>query len=184
MHWVDLVIVAIIAWFTFSAFSVGLIREAVTVIAVIAGAVLAGHFYAELAADIEFLISDETVRNFVSFLAIFVGIAVLGQLVAMTLRRVAALLMLGPLDHFGGALFGFAKGLLLVEVLLIAATAFPVTSGVDDALDSSALAPVFLDSVPVMLSVLPDEFSEALVRIDGGVEPAPAESGPSASGIR
>ena len=55
MHWLDLVIVAIIAWLTFRALSVGLIREVVTTIAVVGGAVLAGNFYQELADDIEFI---------------------------------------------------------------------------------------------------------------------------------
>lgn len=162
MHWLDLVIVAIIAWFTFSAFSAGLIREAVTAVALVAGAVLAGRYYAELSADIAFLIGDDTTRNLVSFVAIFAGIAVLGQVAAVVLRRAAALLLLGPFDRVGGALFGFAKGVLLVEVLLIAASTFPVASGLDAALDQSTLAPVFLDGIPVMLQLLPDEFGAAV----------------------
>lgn len=162
MHWLDLVIVAIVAWLTFSAFSAGLIREAVTAVALVAGAILAGRYYGELSADIAFLIDDDTTRNLVSFVAIFAGITVLGQIAAVTLRRVASLLLLGPFDRVGGALFGFAKGILLVEVLLIAASAFPVASGLDAALDQSTLAPVFLEGIPVMLRLLPDEFSSAV----------------------
>lgn len=162
MHWLDLVIVATVAWFTFAAFSAGLIREMVTIVAVIAGGVLAGRFYPDLSENISFLIDDDSWRNFVSFVAIFVGIVAVGQIAAFTLRRVASLLLLGPLDHLGGALFGFAKGVLLVEILLIAATTFPVTSGVSEALSQSALAPFFLDGVPVMLRLLPGEFSDAI----------------------
>ena len=177
MHWLDLVIVAVVAWFTFAAFSAGLIREFVTAVAVVAGAILAGRFYAELAQDLEFLIGDESTRNFVAFVAIFAGVAVLGQIVAVTLRRVAALLLLGPFDHLGGALFGFAKGVLLVEVLLIAASAYPVSDDVDAALDQSALAPVFLEGVPVMLRLLPAEFGDALETL----EEAPASLATPAS---
>ena len=162
MYWLDLIIVATIAWFTFSAFSSGLIREIVTVVAVVLGGVLAGRFYADLAESIEFLISDDTTRSFVAFVAIFAGIVVVGQVAGITLRRLAAILMLGPFDHLGGALFGLAKGLLLVEILLIAVSVYPVSSQFGEAIDRSALAPVFLDGVPVMLLLLPDEFSEAL----------------------
>lgn len=173
MHWLDLVIVAIVAWFTFSAFSAGLIRELVTIIAVIAGAVLAGRFYAELALDIEFLIDDESTRNFIAFVAIFAGVVVLGQIGAAMLRRVAAMLLLGPFDHIGGALFGFAKGAALVQILLIVASVYPFSGEVDRALERSTLAPLFLDRVPVMLRLLPDEFSDALDALERAAGQAP-----------
>ena len=94
------------------------------------------------------------------------GIVVVGHIGGITLRRLAAILMLGPFARLGGALFGFAKGLLLVEILLIAVSASPVSSRFGEAIDRSALAPVFLDGVPVMLRLLPDEFSEALETLD------------------
>ncbi|MDP6605151.1 MAG: CvpA family protein [Dehalococcoidia bacterium] len=162
MHVLDLVIVAVIAWFTFSAFSRGLIHEVVTAIAIFGGAVIAGQFYADLSENIEFLTDDGTVRNFASFIAIFVGIIVLGQVAAMLLRRFAAMLLLGPFDHLGGAAFGFLKGVLIVEVMLIVITAYPLSASLEEAVDDSTLAPVFLDGVPVMLQLLPDEFSEAV----------------------
>ena len=58
LHWLDLAIIAIVGWLTWRAFTVGLIREVVTLAAVLAGVLLAGRFYGELAADIEFLIDD------------------------------------------------------------------------------------------------------------------------------
>jgi membrane protein required for colicin V production len=176
MHILDLVIVAVVAWFTFSAFSRGLIREVVTAIAIFGGAIIAGQFYEELSSNLEFLTDDETLRNFGSFIAIFVGIIVLGQVAAMVLRRFAALLLLGPFDHLGGALFGFLKGVLIVEVVLIVLTAFPVASSLEQAIDDSALAPVFLDGLPVMLKLLPGEFSEA---VDALSEVARAAAGSS-----
>jgi membrane protein required for colicin V production len=162
MHILDLVIVAVVAWFTFSAFSRGLIREVVTAIAIFGGAIIAGQLYEELSSNLAFLTDDETLRNFGSFIAIFVGIIVLGQVAAMALRRFAALLLLGPFDHLGGALFGFLKGVLIVEVVLILVTAFPVAASLQQAINDSVLAPVFLDGLPVMLELLPGEFSEAV----------------------
>ncbi len=165
MHILDLVIVAVVAWFTLSAFSRGLISEAVTAIAILGGAVLAGQFYDELSNNLEFLTDDETLRNFGSFIAIFAGIIVLGQVAATLLRRFAALLLLGPFDHLGGALFGFLKGVVIVEVVLIVITAYPITANLTQAVSDSLLAPVFLDGVPVMLELLPDEFDEAVDRL-------------------
>jgi hypothetical protein len=76
------------------------------------------------------------------------------------------MLMLGPFDHLGGAVFGFAKGALLVEFLLIALTVFPSATGLDSALRRSSLAPVFLDRVPMALGLLPSEFGETMRAIE------------------
>ena len=162
MHWLDLIIVAVISWLTYRAFTVGLIREVVTTAAVILGAVLAGHFYSELSADIAFAIEDETWRNFVAFASIFIGAIVIGQVGASLLRRAASVLLLGWADRAGGAAFGFAQGFLLVEVALFASITFPVSSAVDAAIEASLLAPVFIDTIPVLLEFLPDEFASAV----------------------
>lgn len=170
MQPLDLIIIGVVAWFTFAAFSAGLIRESVRVVALVLGIVLAGQYYGELSSDITFLTDDDTLRNLVSFVAIFAGILVLGQVASTVLRSIASMLMLGPFDHLGGALFGFAKGVLLVEVLLIAVTTFPVWSALEGAVERSALAPFFLDSVPLALRLLPGEFSEALDSLEGAAE--------------
>ncbi len=165
MHWLDLLIVAVISWLTFTAFSRGLIREVVTLVALVAGAIVAGAFYDELSANLEFLIENETTRNLVSFGALLGGILILGQLVAGVLRRTAGLFMLGPFDHLGGAAFGFVKGVILVEVALIAVSVFPASETVATAIDESTLAPVFLERAPVAELALPEEFDNALDRL-------------------
>ena len=161
MHWLDLVIVAIVTWLTLRALSVGLIREVVTSVAVVAGAILAGNFYAELADDIAFAIEDEMWRKFVAFAAIFVGVVVIGQIAAMLLHRTSRLLLLGSVDRIGGAAFGFLKGIVVVEVLLLAAITFPVSDAIDEAVEHSAIAPVFIDGLPLIQRMLPDEFERA-----------------------
>jgi membrane protein required for colicin V production len=169
MHWIDLIIIAVIAWTTFAAFRAGLIREIVPLAAVILGAILASKFYDNLAADIDFLVDHEPTRKFVAFVAIFVGIVVIGQIASMLLRTTATLLMLGPLDHVGGAVVGFVKGLLFVEILVFAATSFPVSDGVTKAMNDSALAPFFIEQVPLMKSLMPDEVKHQLDRFEAGL---------------
>lgn len=175
MSWIDLLIVGVIAWFTFRAFANGLIREVVTLGALILGVVLAGLFYAELAADTEFLIEDGTVRKLVSFMAILGGVVVLGQVLAAVLRRVASVLMLGPFDRLGGAAFGFAKGFILVQVLLIAVAIFPASTSVAFAVDDATLTPFFLDSMPLVELTLPSEFHDALGTLGRWRENLPQE---------
>lgn len=166
MNWVDLLIVAIIAWTTFRAFTTGLVRELVTLLGLVAGLLLAGAFYNNLADNLAFLIDDTTTRQLISFGAIFAGTAIAGQVLGAILKQTAGLLLLGPLDHLGGALFGFAKGLLLVEVMLIAISVFPAQASVARGVDDSTLAPLFLDHLPVAQLGLPGEFSDPLQQLD------------------
>jgi membrane protein required for colicin V production len=169
MHWIDLIILGVLAWTTFMAFRAGLVREIIPLVAVILGAVLASRFYDNLAADIDFLVDHEPTRKFIAFVAIFVGIVVVGQIASMVLRTTATLLMLGPLDHLGGAIVGFLKGLLFVEILIFAATSFPVADGVTTAMNDSAFAPFFIEKLPLTKSLMPNEVKLALDAFESGV---------------
>ncbi len=177
MHWLDLVIVGVIAWLTFSAFSRGLIREVVTLVAMILGAVIAGAFYDDLSTNLEFLVDDETTRNLISFGALLAGILILGQLIAGTLSKTARLFMLGPFDQIGGAAFGFVKGIIIVEVALIALSVFPASETMANAVDDSALATTFLERAPVAELALPPEFDNALDRLREWRQSVPASVG-------
>ncbi len=160
MNWLDLVIVLVIAFFAGSAFRAGLIREVVTLASVAVGVVVAGLFYDDLARDGLSFIDDRDTARVVGFLVLLGAVYLGGQLIAVMLKQTAAVLLLGWADHAGGALFGLIKGLVVVEVLLIAFVTFDV--GLRDAIDGSALASVFLDARAVVLFVLPDEFERAV----------------------
>lgn len=162
MDWFDLAIIGVLTWTTVSAFRRGLIREVVSVIALIAGAVLAGRFYDELSANLSFVIDNETTRNLVAFVSIFFGINLVGAVASMFLRNAVALLMLGPMDHLGGAVFGVLKGILFIEVILVAVTAFPAASALTAGAEDSTLAPYFLRAAPLVNRLLPEAFHDAM----------------------
>jgi len=160
VNWLDGVIVAILIWFTFAAFSAGFIRETVTVVTAVLGVVLGGLFYKDLAEEVLVFIDSERAARTVSFLSIFGATFVGGQLVAMVMKETVALLQLGVFDSLAGAFFGLFKGLLVVQVLLILFATYP-SLGLKDAMDDSSFAPVFIDKVPILLKVLPSEFDAA-----------------------
>ena len=161
MNWLDVVIVIVIAWFTFAAFRSGVIREVVTVIAVVVGVLAAGFYYDDLAENVLLFIDDETAANVIAFIVLFGAVALGGQLAAFLLKRMASLFSLGWADHLAGAAFGLLKGLILVEVFLILFTTFPYL-GLDGAIRGSAIAPLFLDGGPALLKLLPGEFNSAV----------------------
>jgi membrane protein required for colicin V production len=160
MNWLDIAIVLIVAFFATTAFSAGLIRELVTLVSTVVGVVVAGLFYDDLARDVLVFIDNKDTANIVAFLVLLGAIYLAGQLIAIMLKQVAAVLLLGWADRLGGALFGLLKGLVVVEVLLIAFVTFDV--GLDDAIEDSGLASVFLDAASVLLIILPDDFERAV----------------------
>ncbi len=166
MNWVDLVIVAIIAWSAFRAFRTGLIRELTALVAVIAGIFLAGALSDDLAANLDFLVEDQQTRNLAAFVAIFAGTLIVGQVLSAVMSDVAGLLLLGPLDHIAGAIFGLVQGVLIVQVLLIAVAVFPAAVSVSRAADDSRLAQFFMDSLPSVDRLLPQRFRDAAGQLD------------------
>ena len=161
MNYIDAAIVVLVAWFTFSAFSAGIIREVVTITGVALGVVLAGILYQDLAGDVKLVVDNENASSIIAFLIIFGACLLAGQLAGMLLKQTASLLMLGTFDHLFGAVFGFAKGMVIVEVALILFVTFPAF-GLKDSIRDSLFGPLFLDGIPFLLQVLPVEFENAV----------------------
>jgi len=161
LNWVDAVILATLAWFTFSAFNAGLIREVVTIIGAIFAVALAGLFYTDLAKDIDVAVENIQTSKIIGFAVIFGAVILATQLIALFLKQAASLLMLGIFDSLGGAMFGIAKGFVLVEIALMYAITFP-SIGLERAINNSTLSPFFLNALPVLRHILPAEFKNAI----------------------
>ncbi|HEY7270939.1 MAG TPA: CvpA family protein [Dehalococcoidia bacterium] len=161
MNWVDAVILATLAWFTYAAFNAGLIREVITIIGAVFAVALAGLFYTDLAKDVDVAIKSPDVSRLVAFGIIFGATLLATQLIAIFLKQAASLLFLGLFDSLGGAVIGLLKGFILVEIALIVAITFP-SLHLENAINNSTLAPFFLDAVPVLKNILPVEFKNAI----------------------
>lgn len=172
MNWLDFAIIALILSFVIAAYSAGLIREVIILLAAIVGIVAASILYDKFASKVLTFIGDKDVARAISFLILLGAVYLLGQILAYVLKRAASLLMLGWADHIGGAVFGLLKGLLVVQILLIIFAAYPGLK-LHDAVADSQLAPYFIDDVSFILKVLPGEFGD---RIDKFLAPEAPQS--------
>ena len=161
MNWLDAIIVIALIGFTVAAFRAGLIREVVTLVAVVVGVLVAGHYYDDLAEDVLLFIKNDKAARAIAFVSLFGSLALLGQLAAFLMKQVVSVLLLGWLDHLAGGAFGLLKGLVLVELFLMFFATFPYL-GLGDAIDGSGIAPLFLDNGPALLKLLPGEFNQAV----------------------
>jgi membrane protein required for colicin V production len=161
MNWLDAVILIALIGFTVAALRAGLIREVVTLVAVVVGVLIAGHYYDDLADDVLLFIKNDKAANATAFVSLFGSVALLGQLAAFLIKQAVSMLLLGWLDRLAGGAFGLLKGLVLVELFLMFFATFPYL-GLDDAIDGSGIAPLFLDNGPALLKLLPGEFNQAV----------------------
>jgi membrane protein required for colicin V production len=161
VNWIDAVIIIILVWFSYAAFHAGLIREVVTIIGAVFAVALAGLFYTDLAKDVDVAINNSQTSEIVAFGMIFGATVLASQLIAIFLKQAASLLLLGLFDSIGGAGIGFLKGFIFVEIGLIIAITYP-SLGLKDAVENSALAPVFLDILPILEHILPNKFKIAI----------------------
>jgi len=153
MNWLDIVIIVALVIPTVIGLKRGLIRSALFLAGLIVGIVLAGYLYEPLANLFTF-ISNENVANIVAFIIILVGVMVIAAVLARLLKFAVSIVMLGWVDHLGGAVFGFLMGAILWGALLATWVKFFGTELVTE----SFLAAVLLDKFPLILGLLPGEF--------------------------
>ena len=161
MSWLDIAIVVVVLWFTVSAFQAGFIRETVTIVAAIIGVVLAGLFYQELADDVLLFIDGERLASIVAFGIIFGATALAGQMLALVLKPTVHLLQLGIFDQLAGAVFGFAKAMVFIQIFLIVFITYPKWD-LDEAIDDSLFGSLIVENTAVLVRILPDEFQGAV----------------------
>ena len=174
MNWLDGVIIAVFIWLTFAAFQAGFIREIVTVVAAVIGIILAGLFYEDLASDVLVFVGgdDSVLDEIVSFGVIFCACALAGQLLALLLKPTLGVLQLGIFDQLAGAVLGFAKAMVFVQIFLIVFVTYP-RWGVEDAIDDSFFGSLILDNGAVLVGVLPDTFDEHVDDFTSGLQIPP-----------
>lgn len=166
MNWVDLLIAGAIAWTAFRGLRTGLIRQMVWLIAIIGGIFIAGQLYDDLSANLSFVMDEGPTRDLVAFGAIILGAVLAGVVVGEVLRTTASMLMLGPLDAVGGGIVGFVRGVIYVQLTLLALAVFPANETLTKGVDESTLAPYFLEDFGFVNVGLPSEFNDPMGQLD------------------
>ena len=155
MSWLDLVIVAVLVVGTFLGLRMGIIKAALYLAGVIVGVVLAGQYYAALADVLPFFSETSSAAKIVAFAIILIVVIVITTVVARFLKWVASAMMLGWVNHLGGAVLGLVLGAIFCGALL---AIWVKWLGAGDTITESLIAPVLLDKFPMVLGLLPDEF--------------------------
>jgi len=155
MSWLDLVLVVVLVVGAFLGLRMGIIKAVLSLAGVIVGVVLAGQYYIALADILPFFSETSDVAKIVSFAIILIVVMVIAAVAARFLKWAASVMMLGWVNHLGGAVLGLILGAIFCGALL---AIWVKWLGAGDVITESMIAPVLLDKFPLILALLPDEF--------------------------
>jgi len=114
------------------------------------GLILAAAFFRGLAGVLSF-IPNETIAKVAAFLLILFVVSLAAALLAWIIRSVVHAVMLGWLDHLGGAVFGFLLGAYFLGGALAFAVRFSLL-GLEKTIGNSFLAQWLLN-LPFIVSL-------------------------------
>jgi uncharacterized membrane protein required for colicin V production len=140
--WPDVVIVIVLGIATWKGYSRGFVSELGGAVAVTAALVTPWFYNGSFDSQIEKVTrlgpgSAHVIGMFATGLLTYVIVLVIAQL----LGRIARLPLLGIGNALGGAFVGFAKGAILLWLVLFIALFFPLSPDIRDGLHRSSFAP-------------------------------------------
>lgn len=126
MNAADLVIVALIVVSVLVSLFRGFIKEAFSIVVWIAAIFAAFQVAEPFAEALEPIIDLPSARMIVAFAAVFLLVLVIGGLIGFLVSKMVEKTGLSPTDRLFGALFGLARGLVIVVlgVMLLRVTPF------------------------------------------------------------
>lgn len=119
MNFIDAIIAIPILWFAYKGFTKGLIIELATLIALLLGIYIAGHF-SDYTADFLRNKMDfhSKYMSIISFSITFIGIVLLVMLFGKSLEKVVNVLLLSFVNKISGAIFGLMKAAFVISTFI------------------------------------------------------------------
>lgn len=157
MIWIDYILLAIIAVSALLSLWRGFVREALSLVSWVAALWVALLFFHDLADWLARWIDTPSVRDAVGFGSLFVITVMIGGLVSYLAGQLVAKTGLTATDRALGVLFGIARGIVIVAVLVLLAglTTLPQ----DDWWRESLLLEHFQDMALWIRSFLPEDIA-------------------------
>jgi len=160
MTWLDHAVAGVFAVSLLVGVWRGLVREVISVLGWIIAFLSANLFAGPLGPSMPQAIPTPELRVAAAFVAVFVGALVLSSLSGLLLSKIVQSVGLAGMDRLLGAVFGAARGLLLVAAAAVLAglTSAPRQSYWRD----SASAPLLVQVALTLRPLLPQTLTERM----------------------
>lgn len=142
----------------------GMIKEVFSILSIVGGIIVANLLYSKGTIFLSRFITSSTWANIISFVIIFLIVSVLINFIGVLLHKTLKKLTLSWLDRVGGVAFGFIRGVIIVVILVIILTKFPIANS-SKLISSSQIIPYLYSVVKVLLAFLPPEFATIMNKL-------------------
>ncbi|HHJ14288.1 MAG TPA: CvpA family protein [Gammaproteobacteria bacterium] len=153
MIWVDYFILAMIGVSALLSLWRGFVKEFLSLLTWVAALWVAMLFFDDLAGWLARWIDTPSARAVVAYAALFTATVLLGGLIGLLVGKLVEKSGLSATDRMLGVLFGVARGIVIVAVLVMLAGLTPVPR--DPWWQESTLLPHFQDMALWLRSFLP-----------------------------
>ena len=125
MSWLDLVIFGVIALSALISLIRGFVKESISLITWVVAGMVAFRYFLPMAELLKPYIEADTVRLMVAGGALFVCTLIIGAIINFIAGQLVAKTGLSGTDRALGVVFGGARGLLIVTMLVLLASLTP-----------------------------------------------------------
>jgi membrane protein required for colicin V production len=163
VNWLDAVLILLLAFSIWRSFAKGLTREVIGLLSVVVGIFLGTWLYSSAGEWIEPYVHSRGTANFCGFLAVLLGVMLLGSLAGWIVSKLLKVTGLSFFDRLLGAVFGILRGTIVAAGLVMAILAFApgAKAGTPpDAVASSRLAPLVIGAARVFVAAAPREMKD------------------------
>ncbi|MEN8174994.1 MAG: CvpA family protein [Pseudomonadota bacterium] len=158
MNWFDYVILAIVVLSVVVSVFRGFVREALAVLVWIVALWVGWTFFRDLAVHFEAWIKEPSLRFALALAVLIIGVLLVGGLITYLIGEVVDKTGLSGTDRVLGAVFGLARGVLVVAILVLFAGLTPITG--DTWWQESRLVGYFEEVAFWMRGLLPEDVAE------------------------
>jgi len=158
MNLLDVILIVVIAFSSLYGLFKGLVKEVISLLALIVGLIGASRFYEGVSPLLKDLGLGEQVARIFSFIIVFVVIFVALILIGKLIHKLVHSIFLGWLNRLGGIGFGFIRGIIVSGIIIMILTI--VLSEKAPILSESKLAPHIMSVSGVLVSLVPDDLQK------------------------
>lgn len=119
-NWIDYTILAVVVLSTLISYARGFVREAISLIVWIAAIWIAYNYCEGFAQTVLTMMDIGTPRIVVAFMILLIAVLLFGGFINYALSHAINKTGLSGVDRILGMVFGFARGILLVAVAILA----------------------------------------------------------------
>jgi membrane protein required for colicin V production len=159
-NWIDYAIIAIIALSVLISVIRGFVREVISLVIWVAAIVVSFIFYQYIAGLLVNIIHSDTIRLVISFVGLFLATLLLGMLINYLIGQLVSNTGLSGTDRALGIIFGIARGVILVVLLIILTGLTPLAK--EESWQQSVLIPHFLPIENWIKNLLPASINARL----------------------